>query len=156
MARPAGLSNSQIGVARVTSGVIAADNATLSDANISPTLPLDCTGFDSIFVGVEITAGTNPTATLEPLFRDADAADGQRWKRRLIGSAENNVAAQAAPLSEATPALVNGTQMVELQVFGHASVFLRVTAVTNPTSTTAMNILVAPGKVRGGSKTNRN
>lgn len=146
MARPVGL-HSPVGIARSTSGVIAADNATLTDANIPLSGSIGCQGFETIFVGVEITGGTNPTATIEALFRDGEAADGSRWKRRLLGSRDGvaGVAAETNKAAETTGAL-DGTSMVEMRVNNHPNVFLRVTAVTNSGSTSAMNILVSPGR----------
>lgn len=133
------------GVARDISGVIAADSATLTDANFPAASAFACSGLDTIIVAVEITAGTNPTATIEALFRDSEAPDGQRWVRILLGAAPGVTAtALAAPT---TGALLNG-QAAELRVFGHPKVFLRVSAVTNATSTTNMKILVKPGAVR--------
>lgn len=139
------------GVARDIAGVIAADNSTLTDANIPAAGAIDCGGFDTILVSLEITAGTNPGATFEALFRDADAPDGERWKRILLGAAPGVTAtALAAPT---TGALVAG-QAAELRVFGHPAVFLRVTAVANATSTSNMKILVRGGAPR--AKTRRN
>lgn len=145
MARSLGIRDN-VGVAREISGVIAADSATLTDVNIPPAQGLNCAGFDTILVGVEITAGTNPTATIEALFRDEEAADGSRWKRILLG-APDGVTAIAAPAAETTGALT-GASFVELRVFGHPLVFLRVTAVTSSGSTTNLKILVAPGRKR--------
>lgn len=153
MARPAGLSNTQLGAARTIAGVIAADSATLTDANIPPAQALDCTGFDTIFVGVEIAAGSSPTATIEALFRDADAADGSRWTRALVGAREG-ITAVANPASEDTGALAT-LQLVELKVFGRSQVFLRVKAVANATSTTSMVVLAMGGKTRNISSLNR-
>ncbi len=133
MARPAGLSNSQLGAARTIAGAIAADSGTLTDANIPVAGAIDCTGFDTIFVGVEIAAGSSPTATIEALFRDADAADGSRWTRALLG-ARDGVTLGALAVED-TGALASLT-MVELHVFGRPLVFLRVKAVTNSGSTT--------------------
>lgn len=135
--------------ARETSGVIAADNSTLTDANIDPTLAIDCGGWDTILVSLEITGGTNPGATFEALFRDAEAPNGERWKRILLGAAPGvTLTALAAPT---TGALVAG-QAAELRVFGHPLVFLRVTAVANATSTTAMKILVRGGTPRAPTR----
>ena len=134
-----------VGIARVKAGGIAIDSATLTDANIWPTWSgttggaIDCSGFDTILVGVEIAAGTSPTATIEALFRDAEAADGLRWKRMLI--------AVSPAVSETTGAL-DGSAFAELRVLGNPAVFLRVTAVTNSANTTSMNILVSPGQRR--------
>jgi hypothetical protein len=144
MARPGGLSTTQVAAAREISGEIAADSATLSDALFPPASALDCRGFDSIFVGVEITGGVSPTCTIEPIFRDGDAADQARWGRLLVGSPPGVTAASAAVQS--TGALAPLT-MVELFVFGRL-VYLRRTAVTNEGSTTAMKILAIPGRPR--------
>lgn len=140
MTRPVALNNasSQVTQVRTIGGVIVADSATLTDANFDPTTALDCSGFQSIFVGVEIAAGTNPTATIEALVRDADAADGSRWKRIAL--------TPATPAAQTTGALASG-QFMELRVDGRL-VFLRVTAVTNATSTTSLNILAFPGVPR--------
>jgi len=144
MARPGGLSTTQVANVREIAGVIAADSATLSDANFPPASALDCRGFDSIFVGVEIDGGSSPTCTIEPLFRDGDAADQARWTRLLVGSPPGVTAAAAA--IQSTGALAALT-MVEIFVFGRL-VYLRRTAVTNSGSTTAMRILAIPGRPR--------
>lgn len=154
MARKSGaLFTGETIVARSATAVIAADDATLTDANIPPAQALDCSGFDTILVGVEITAGTSPTITVEPLFRDADAADGSRWGRYLLGAAPG--VTLGALGSETTGALPPNTQWVEIRVFGHPAVFLRRSAVTNATNTTAWKILVRPGRIRGDRKLNR-
>ncbi len=145
MARESTLKAGNIAAVRSGSGAIAADNATLNDTNIPPAQAIDCSGYDSIYVGVEITAGSSPTMTVEPLFYDPDAADGSRWKRLQQGARDGVTAAALG--NEVTPAL-DGTALVELRVHGHSKVFLRVTAVANPGSTTAWKILAMPGKVR--------
>lgn len=145
MTRPATLSTSAFTLVRSISGVIAADSTTLTDANIPPASALDCRGYETIFVCVEITGGSSPTATLEVLIRDPDATDGSRWKRILVGSPDGVTPGAAA--SQKTSAL-DGTSLYEVRVFGHEKVFLRVDAVTNSGSTTAMKILAIPGKTR--------
>jgi hypothetical protein len=153
MARKTGqLRTGETTVARSATAVIAADNSTLTDANIPPAQGLDCSGYDTIFVGVEITAGSSPTMTLEALFRDADAADGARWGRYLLGSAPGVTDGSLA--AETTGALASNTQWAELRVYGHPLVFLRVTAVANSGSTTSWKILARPGQVRGDRKIN--
>jgi hypothetical protein len=138
------LSMTGLCVAREISGVIAADNSTLTDANIDPDAAINCAGFETIWAGVEVTGGSSPTVTLEPLFYDPSAADGSRWWRSYVGAA-SGITAIAAPVAQVTPALGAG-QMVELRVDGHPQVYLRRTAVANSGSTTAMRILVRPGK----------
>lgn len=133
--------------ARAISGAIAADSATLTDANFPPASGFSCQGYDTILVGVEIVAGTNPTATVELLFRDEEAADGSRWKRLLLGAREG-ITALASPASETTGALGSNSDFIELRCFGASLVYPRVTAVTNSASTTSMKILVLPGRQR--------
>lgn len=137
-------------VLRSASAAIAADSAALTDANIPPADAINCAGLDTVIVGVEITGGSSPTMTLEPLFRDPDAADGSRWGRYLLGAAPGVTLASLA--SETTGALASNTQWAELRVFGHPAVFFRVTAVANAGSTTAWKILGRPGRVRGDRK----
>lgn len=142
-----GLKADAIGVARA--GLTAADNATLTEANIPPGQAIDCRGFDTIWIGVEPTGGAGPTVTIEVLFYDPDAVDSgtaaaSRWKRPLQG-APNGITAVGAPAARTTGAL-DGTSFVELRVDGRKQVFLRVTAVAG--GPTAFDILVAPGARR--------
>ena len=123
-------------IAREATAIIAADSATLTDANILPAEAIDCRGLESIYVTVAITAGTNPGMTIEALYRDGNAADGTRWVRAHSGSA-----------LIATTSLTPGVSQ-EITVHGHSSVFLRITAVANATSTTAWKILARPGQRR--------
>jgi hypothetical protein len=147
MARPAGLSASQLASVREISGAIAADSGTLVDATFPVASALSCQGFETVWVGVEIDGGSSPTAAIEVLVRDGDAAtDGKRWKRLLVGAPPGVTLASAA--SAKTPAL-DGTSLYELRVDGRL-VFFRVDAVTNPTNTTAMRILAMGGKPRTG------
>lgn len=145
MARKLGLFD-EVSIAREFSGVIAADSATLSDANFPVAQAIGCQGYDTILVGVEIDGGASPTCTVEALFRDGEAADGSRWKRIQLG-APDGVTATALAV-QTTPALTSNGDMVELRVFGRPLVMLRRTAVTNSATTTAMRILVAPGRKR--------
>jgi hypothetical protein len=145
MARPGGLSATQLSAVRTVAGVIAADSSTLTDANIPPASALDCRGFKTVWLGVEIAGGVSPTATLEVLVRDADAADGSRWKKLLVGSAPGVTLAAAA--SQKTSAL-DGTSLVEVRVDGRSAVFFRIDVVTNPGSTTSITILAMGGEPR--------
>lgn len=148
MARPNSITPGRFYQARATAGVIAADSATLTDANILPTDAFDATGYDSVFVKVEIDNGSSPTVTLEPLFRDPDANDGSRWVRHKMGAPAGVVAPGSAPASQATPAMANG-DCVEVVTYGEPLVYMRINAVANSGSTTACRILVKPGMVRG-------
>ncbi len=135
-------------VARSGATAIAAENASLTDANYDPTKGLDCFSYDTIFVGVDITGGTSPTATIEPLFRDSsDAPDGGRWFRIKCGVTDGVTLAAAANLN--TGALTPNTDFTEIKVFGCRNVFLRISATGGTVNTTtAWKILVMPGKVR--------
>lgn len=150
MTRPAGLQQGLISVIRsAASGVIVADSATLSDANYPIAQGLNCRGYETIFVGVEITAGTNPTMTLGPLFRDEEAADQQKWKKLLVGAPDGVTAVAAGSVAtQVTTALAPFLTMHELRVYGHSLVYIQITAVTNGTSTDGWKILAMPGRVR--------
>lgn len=142
MARKEGLRRDAPGIARSASAAIAAENASLTDSNYPVAQALQCQGFDTILVGVEITGGSSPTMTIEALVRDAEAADGLRWKRIISG-----IAYEGTPSAADTGAL-DGTAFAELPVYGASSVMLRVKAVANSGSTTAWKILVLPGRAR--------
>ena len=150
MGRPTSLSldGAKTALLRSTAGAIAADNATLSDANYPVASAFDATGYDTVFFGVEIDGGSSPTATLELLFRDEDAADGQRWKRMKFGALEGVVAPGSAPANQDTGALSSGLDMVELVTLGASKIFVRVKTVANSGSTTAMRIIAKPGIIR--------
>lgn len=143
MARPTGLHASQLTLVRSKTGApAAADSGTLTDANILPTEALNCFGCETIWVGVELTGGTSPTVVLEVLVRDADAADGSRWKKLLVGSADGVTAAAAA---SAKTAALDGTALQEVRVSGR-TVFLRVDTVAN--NPTGIGVLAMGGKPR--------
>lgn len=159
MARKEGLRvGGEPGIARSASAVIAAENASLVDANYPVAQALDCSGFDTILVGCEITGGAAPTMTIEALVRDNPSednsvADGARWKRMLLGAKEG-ITAIASPVAEDTGAL-DGASFVELRVFGAKRVMLRIKAVTNAAGTTAWKILAVGGKTRNVASINR-
>lgn len=134
----------QIVTLREGASVIAADSATLTDTNIDPAIAFDCWGLESLFIGVEITGGTNPTMTVEPLFRYASAADGSRWRRLTLGALPGVTLTAAGTVT--TGAMASDLSMVELRVFGATSVFFRISAVANATSTTAWKLLGMPGR----------
>lgn len=137
-------------VVRTVTGVIAADSATLTDANFpfvhDPLTPgiFSTINYETIWVCVQIAGGAGPTATIELLFRDdpnpptytassSDAPDGQRWKR----------------LAAADSGALDGSAWAELRVDGDQFVFPRIKAVANSGSTTSIKILVKGGKRRG-------
>lgn len=143
MARDTGLRAGAVGVARSASAAIAAESATLSLANYPIAQSLNCLGFDTILVGVEITGGASPTMTIEALVYDPNAASTSLvWKRILTGLDIEGTAA-----AEDSGAL-DGTAFAELPVFGAKDVMLRIKAVTNSGSTTAWKILVMGGRAR--------
>ena len=153
--RSTGFQSGKVFVARTGAVAIAAENASLVDANYDPAKGLDCFAYDTIFVGVEITGGTNPTATVEPLFRDSsDAPDGGRWFRVKCGVTEGVTPAAAANLT--TGALAPNVDFTEIKVFGCRNVFLRISATGGTVNTTtAWKILVMPGKVRDTTNLSR-
>lgn len=146
MARETKFATGKIITARSGAAIIAAEGTDYADANYPAASAIDCTHYDSIFVGCEITGGSSPTMTIEALFRDDDAADGARWKRLLLGAPEGVTLATAA--NQTTAALAPNANMQELRVFGHSQVYLRISAVANATSTTAWKILAMPGRKR--------
>lgn len=133
-------------VRTVTGSPVASDPTSLVDANfpeISVTLAgaggaIMCRGLATLWIGVELTGGASPSVVLDMLFRDTDAADGQRWHRLLFGS---------------SPAVVrptlDGTGFVEVTVNGSV-VYPRLHTVTgNPTGVV---ILARPGAALNGGK----
>src|SRR5690349_3251625 len=112
MAYAASITKGRLG-ARLMTGVIAADNTDLHDANIDPTKAIDCTGYDTVFVSCDITGGSSPTMTVEPLFRDSDAADGNRWRRLKTGVPDGVTLAAAA--DQSTGAMAPQADMVEVK-----------------------------------------
>lgn len=137
---------------RAIAGAIAADSAILTDANLPPANGIDCSGYETILVGVEIAIPGTATMTMEALFYDGDQLDGARWSRLLLGAAPGVTLGALA--AETTGALANGAQFAELRVFGHPKVFLRITAITNAGGTTSSKILGRPGRVRGDRRLN--
>ena len=137
----------QIVTLRSGTGVIAADSATLTDANFPLTAAINCWGMHSIFIGVEIAGDSGPTMTVEPLFRSSQCPDGSRWHRLLLGSVPGvNTVAAANVAARTTTAMADDESMQELEVFGCEAVYLRITAVGNATSTTSWDILGMPGR----------
>jgi hypothetical protein len=137
MSRPIGLSSdpARAGIWRVKAGSpVADDSATLTDANITPTVSsttggaIAFYGLDSILVAVEFVGGTDPAAELDVLFRDEDASDGSRWKR----------AGAAVTLS---------ADFQEVQVFG-SKVFPRLQDITG--TPTQVTLVIKPGAYQRG------
>ncbi len=97
----------------VRSAVTAADSATLNDTNFVPGDATNCAGWKSVLLHVTFDAGTNPTATIIPLYRA-----GTTW---LPGTA--------------TAAIAAGT-LAQVTTYGRLVAF-RVSAITgSPTSVT--------------------
>jgi hypothetical protein len=139
--------------------VLAIDNATLSDANYPAvsgklTGAIDCTGYDTIMVGLEVDVPGTSTGIIEALFFDPDGAVDQKLSRDMLGAAPGVTATALA--AEKTPALPGvASQYAELRVHGHPQVFLRMDTVANTVATTGYKILVRPGRVRGDRALNR-
>lgn len=151
MARKAGIYVGEIGIVRAGAAIIAADNATLTDANIPVAGAFNASGLDTVFIGVEIDAGSSPTMTIEFLFRDANAADGSRWKRLLQGARPG---VTLAALTAEDSGALDGTKLVEMRCWGYGLVFPRITAVANAGSTTGWRILAMPGQARNTARLN--
>lgn len=134
MARPIGLPSSpdRAGTWRIKAagGGVSADSATLTDALFPATADatnggaISFYGVESILVAVVLTGGTGPTAELDMLFRDEDAADGSRWKRK-------------------DSALALTTSFQEVYVF-QSKVYPRLSAVTG--SPTQVELIIKPGR----------
>ncbi len=142
MARPIGLSGTSVSAVRTKTGSpILADDASLVDANYSPTPSetlggaVECFGCETIWLGAELVAGTS--VVVEILVRDPDAADGSRWKRPLTA------AGAAATVYTFTTAAQTG--MVEVQVDG-ALIFPRITTVNG--AVTSAILLARPGRMQ--------
>lgn len=155
MARKTGcLRTGETTIARSAASILVADAAAGTDAATPPAQALDCSGFDTIFVGLEVTVPGTSTSTVEPYFYDPDAPDGSRWSKALLGAAPGVTLGALA--AEVTPALPGtGASYAELRVNGHSKVFLRLATVANAVGTTAWKILVRPGKIRGDRSINR-
>lgn len=144
--RTGGIYFDSVTEARSGSGAIAADSATLTDANIPPTSAVNCAGFETIWIGAEITGGAGPTMVIEPLVYDADAADGARWRRLQVGAGQGVTAIAAVADQQVT--IGPSDEMVEVRVNGATTVFLRVVSVANAAGTTAWKILARAGRTQ--------
>jgi hypothetical protein len=153
-----GLWTGETTIIRSVAAVLAIDSATLSDVNYPAvagklTGAINCEGYDTVFVGMEVTVPGTSTAIIEALFYDPDGATDQKLSRLLLGAAPGVTLAALA--AEVTPALPGTeTQFCELRVFGHPQVFFRITTVANTTNTTAYKILARPGRIRGDRRMN--
>jgi len=72
-----------LAVEALTDHGASADSTTISDANFDPANAIDCAGWKKIAVFCRFNAGTNPTATLEPLVRATPqpVVGGNGWAR---------------------------------------------------------------------------
>jgi hypothetical protein len=138
------LVESEVTELRSAAAAIAADNATLTDANIPPASAFSSQEFDSVLLSAEITGGASPSFTLELLLRDLEAPDGQRWKRLAL--AKRFGGDDSTPQTTVT---LDGTKFVEVLTYGAELIFPRITSVTNAGGTTAWKILARPGARRG-------
>lgn len=148
MARPIGFSGeepdqiSKVRIVATQSGAIAADSATLTDANYplgadaTTGGTVSCRGLRTIWVSAARADGTalagGTSVEVEVLVRDSEATDGRRWKRLLD--------AAGSPITF----VLDGTGFLEVPVYGRL-VFLRVTDVTG-SITQAVHLLAFPGE----------
>jgi hypothetical protein len=107
------LVESEVTELRSAAAAIAADNATLTDANIPPASAFSSQEFDSVLLSAEITGGASPSFTLELLLRDLEAPDGQRWKRLAL--AKRFGGDDSTPQTTVT---LDGTKFVEVLTYG--------------------------------------
>lgn len=138
-------SGSNVAAVRVLTGApVAADGSAdppnATDAAFPPTnsatvVPIDCSELATIWVAAEMSNGGVQLAqgagsiVLDPLWRDAAAADGFRWKRPGFGNV-------TSPSPE-QPKLDAGGEWVEVRVDG-ALVFPRIEAVTGTADTVVL------------------
>ena len=148
MARAVGLSKGKITAVRELAAAvpIVADSVTLTDANIDPTKTVNCSGYDTVFVGCEIDVPAGASMVVEALFRDPNAVDdGSRWKRLPVGARPG---VTPGALAAEDTGSIDGSKMTELRVHGHSSVFFRVVSVAGAGATTGGRILLMPGGAR--------
>lgn len=140
---------------RAVEALLAADSTTLTDANIDPDAAIDCSGLDTVLLGVTVTGAPTATITVEALLYDENAADGERWRRLLLGAAPGvTLGALANETTGALGVAANAISFAELRVFGHSKVFFRASAVANPAGSTAWKIIGMPGRIRGDRRMN--
>ncbi len=113
--RPGTIAPSVATLVRTLSGTpVAAESATLSDANFPPAAAINCAGWRTVALYGVFTAGTTPTWSLQPLLRGGVEGAGL-WT-------------YASPLGA-----VPGLQVVVVEVMGRL-MFPRLDAITsNPT-----------------------
>lgn len=151
MARTVALSLDTVAFVRLITGTpVAADSATLTDANFSPTTSattggaIYARGYATIWVGAEFTAAGAASVDLDMLIRDSSAADGARWKRLLLG-APSGITAIAAPV--AYQPTIDGSGFKEVRVDGRL-VFPRIVNVVG--APTVVRLLAFPGVPMAG------
>ena len=137
MARPTNLQTSptaKYAVWRTSAGTPpTADTVDLTDALYDPANAQNCRTYDTVIIGVEATGGT-PTIEVELLYYSEEGTSV--WRRLMSGGS-----------AITTGALAPG-QEVEINVYGHMSVFARIVAINNPTSVTSVRVLARGGKQR--------
>lgn len=133
MTRPVGLSYDTVSLARK----VTAKDTVFDDAHIPASTDatnggmVRARGMKTVWLGLQCVAGANPTATVAPRVRDAEAADGSRWKDLTIGGSAQSVV------------LTNNGPFIEVRVDSRD--FIPV--VTDLTGTpTSASILVFPGE----------
>ena len=147
-------SGANVAAVRVKTGSpVAADGSAdppgATDSTFSPTatstvVPVDCSELATVWVACEMSNGGTQLAqgagsiVLDPLWRDAGAADGFRWKRPGFGP-------DASATLPTQPTLDAGGRWVEIRVDG-SLVFPRIETVTGTADTVV--VLVRPGQPR--------
>lgn len=144
MARKLVMTTGEVAAVRTVTGApVAADSTTLADATFDPTPDpttggaIQCRGFATIWLGVELAGGTAPTVTIEPLVRDEEAADQSRWKTVLSAGSVLRTSA------------LTGASFEEVRVDG-GRVYPRIHAVTGDPTT--VRILARPGTPLAGTR----
>jgi len=109
------------------------DPSDLTDALYDPANAHNLRTYDTVIIGVEATGGS-PTIEVELLYHSDEGTPA--WRRLLSGG---------NPIT--TGALAPG-QEVEINVYGHPSVFPRIVAINNTTNVTDVSIVARGGKQR--------
>jgi hypothetical protein len=136
-------------VRTITGAPVVADSSTLIDATFAEarhaTLggAINCDKLATIWIGVEFVAPGATSVDLDLLVRDADAADGARWRRFGFGSTN----ALFQPTFSGTTTV--GSPLLEMRVDG-CLVYPRIFNVVG--SPTSVILLARPGAPIGAGK----
>ena len=140
MTRPIGLSPDKVSLARK----VTAKDTVFTDASLPASTSSTLGGmvrsgsYQTMWLGLECVAGTNPTAVVSPRVRDADAPDGSRWKDLTVSGSAQSVT------------LANNGPFIEVRVDGRDWIPVLTDLTGTPTSAT---ILIFPGTPLAGTRT---